>query len=230
VAGAKPAMSPTYAVSLAGPRFGPVLHLPLGLAAVTSAGLLTDSAATGRLQLWSPTTGRPERLRLPGGAQLTGGEGGLVTWQSPSCAGRCLLHLTGLRAGSAATVAVPPGWQPAPYPGSAATGGSGQRLVIPLDRAGAGRYLAAEDLYVINVTARSMRQVPGGPYIVPQATGLGDPGITLASAWDREGRLWVLASWGNGYFQLGYWTGAGPLHVYPPMPGNPVAISAPGAS
>lgn len=227
-AGMKAVMSPTFAVSLAGRRLSPVLHLPPGLVAATSAGLLTDSVITGRLQLWSLTAGRARRLPLPGGAQVAGAGGGRVIWQSPSCAVRCLLHLTGLRAGSPISVAVPPGWQPALYPGPAATSGSGQQLVIPMDSIGSG-YLAAVDLYVINITARSMRRVPGGPYTIPQAPGPGDPGLTLASTWDQEGRLWVLAGWGDGYFQLGYWTGTGPLHVYSPTPGNPVAISAPGS-
>lgn len=224
--GTKAVMSPTFAVSLAGRRLSPVLHVPLGLVAATSAGLLTDSVVTGRLQLWSLPAGRPQRLPLPGGAQVAGASAGRVIWQSPSCAVHCLLHLTGLRAGGPISVAVPPGWQPALYPGPAAASGSGQRLVIPMDRVGSG-YLAAVDLYVINITAQSVRRVPGGPYTIPQAPGPGDPGLTLASTWDQEGRLWVLAGWGDGYFQLGYWTGTGPLHVYPPAPGNPVAISAP---
>jgi hypothetical protein len=228
-AGAQPIMSPTFAVSLTGHRLGPVLHLPLGLVAAASGGLLTDSVVAGRLQLWSATAGRPERLRLPGDAQVIGAGGGLVIWQSPSCAGHCLLHLTGPRAGRASTVPVPAGWQPVPSSGPAATSGSGQRLVIQLERAGPGGYLGTEDLYVLNIAARSLRQVPGGPYTIPQVSGLGGKGFTLASAWDTAGRLWLLAGWGDGYFQLGYWTGAGPLHVYPPMPGNPISISAPGS-
>jgi hypothetical protein len=226
-ASAYPVMSPTFAVSLAGRRVSRVLRLPLGLVAVTSSGLLTDSVSTGQLQLWSLPAGRLARLHLPGHAQVTGDDSGQVIWQSGSCPVHCVLHLTGLGAGRAVTVAVPPGWWPALYQQPVAADTSGQQLVIPLDRVSSGGYLAAEDLYVIDIAARTMRQVPGGPYAIPQAPGPGDPGITLGGAWDQHGRLWVLAGWGDGYFQLGYWTGTGPLRVYPPMPGNPVAISAP---
>jgi hypothetical protein len=226
---ASPVMSPTFAVSLAGRRVSSVLRLPLGLVTATPSGLLTDSVATGRLQFWNSGTGQPERLRLPGGAQLVAEGSGLVIWQSRSCPSRCSLHLTDLRAGAAITIPVPPGWWPALYQEPVAPDASGQRFVIPLDRVGSGGYPAAEDLYVINIAARAMRQVPGGPYAASQPVSLGIPGITLAGGWDQHGRLWVLAGSGDGYFQLGYWTGTGPLHVYPPAEGNPVTISAPGS-
>lgn len=225
---ATPVMSPTFAVSPAGRRVSPVLRLPLGLIAASSSGLLTESVVTGQLQLWDPATGRPQRLRLPDGAQVVGAGGGLVIWQPRSCLSRCRVHLTDLRAGGAITIPLPAGWWPVRYQEPVASDASGQRLVIPLDRVGTGGYPAAEDLYVIDLAARAMRQVPGGPYAAPQPPGLGDPGVTLASAWDQRGRLWVLAGSGDGYFQLGYWAGTGPLRVYPPMRGNPVAISAPG--
>ncbi len=63
-----------------------------------------------------------------------------------------------------------------------------------------------------------------------QPLGLGNPRVELTGASDQHGRLWVLATSGYGYFQLGYWTGTGPLHVYPPVQGNPAAPAAPGNS
>jgi hypothetical protein len=32
----------------------------------------------------------------------------------------------------------------------------------------------------------------------------------------------------NGYYQLGSWTGAGPLRTFTPAQGNPTALAAPG--
>lgn len=224
-AAARPVMSTTFAVSLAGRQVGPVLRLPLGLAAVTSSGLLTDSVVTGRFQLWSFATGRPEPMSLPGGARVVGAGSGLVIWLSSSCAMHCRLYLTDLRAGRDVTIPVPAGWWPVQYQEPVASDGSDQRIAIPLGRIDSSGNLTAEDMYVVDTTARTMRPVPGGP----SSAGLSGPGAGLAGAWDQGGRLWVLAVSGYGYFQLGYWTGAGPLHVYPTMPGNPAAISAPGS-
>jgi hypothetical protein len=54
--------------------------------------------------------------------------------------------------------------------------------------------------------------------------------ITLAGAWDRKGRLWVLASSPyGGYYQLGFWAGGGALRTLALTRGSPVALAAPGA-
>jgi hypothetical protein len=54
--------------------------------------------------------------------------------------------------------------------------------------------------------------------------------VQLAGSWDRQGRLWVLAmSPDNGYYQLGFWTGAGPLRTFAPAQGSPMTLSAPGS-
>jgi hypothetical protein len=54
--------------------------------------------------------------------------------------------------------------------------------------------------------------------------------IQLAGSWDRQGLLWVLASSpDNGYYQLGFWTGSGPLRTFAPAQGSPMALSAPGS-
>lgn len=105
---------------------------------------------------------------------------------------------------------------------------SGRRFAVPLAQVDPSGNPVAEDLYVIDTAARTARQIPGGPSAPEQPFGLGDPEVELAGAWDQNGRLWALATSGYGYFQLGYWPGAGPLRVYPPAPGNPAAISAPG--
>lgn len=227
VATSRPVMSPTFALNLAGRRVSPVLRLPLGLIAATSAGLLTDSVVTGQLQIWSPSTGLPERLTLPADARVVGAGSGLVIWQSQSCAVPCPLHVTDL-GGRGITVPLPVGWWPMQYQEPIASDASGRRLVVSLARTGFSGDPTAEELYVIDMAARAGRPIPGGPTASSQPLGLGDPGVELAGAWDQRGRLWVLATSRYGYFQLGYWAGAGPLHIYPPVEGSPVAISAPG--
>jgi hypothetical protein len=55
--------------------------------------------------------------------------------------------------------------------------------------------------------------------------------IQLIGAWDQQRLLWVLASSPDeGYYQLGYWTGAGPLRTFGPARGGPVALTAQGPS
>jgi len=224
----KAAISPTFAVSLAGRRVSPVLRLPLGLVAATSAGLLTDSVVTGQLQRWNTATGRQERVSLPGDAQVVGEGSGVVIWQPPSCPVHCRLRVTDLRTRGGITMRLPEGWWPVQYQEPVASDPSGRRFAIPLAQVDPSGNPTEEDLYVIDTAARTVRRIPGGPSAPDQPLGLGDPEVELAGAWDQNGRLWALATSGYGYFQLGYWPGAGPLHVYPPAPGNPAAISAPG--
>jgi hypothetical protein len=207
-----------------------VLRLPLGLVAATGGGLLTSSAETYRVALWNPVTGRREPLPLPGNARVVAAGRGVVIWQQPGlCPARCPLHLTGLRAGVSVIIGVPAGWwQPMQYQQPVAFDPSGTRLALPLERLEISGSPVAEDLYLIDAATGTARAVPGGPRASDQPLGLGNPGVQLSGAWDRHGRLWVLASSGYGYFQLGYWTGTGPLHVYQPIQGNPAALAAPG--
>jgi len=221
--------SPTYQVSLAGHRVGAVLRLPLGLVAATSIGLLTSDVGTNQLRLWNAVTGRREPLQLPGNAGVAASGHGVVIWQPWPCPARCPLHLTGLQTGAARTIRVPAGWwQPMQYQQPVAFDRSGTRFVISLERVDTSGNLVAEDLYLIDAATGTARAVPGGPSASDQPLGLGNPGVQLTGAWDQAGRLWVLATSGYGYFQLGYWTGTGPLHVYPPIEGNPTALAAPG--
>jgi len=54
---------------------------------------------------------------------------------------------------------------------------------------------------------------------------------TATGAWDRQGLVWVLAMKPyDGYYQLGFWTGAGPLRAFAPARGSPMTLSAPGSS
>jgi len=219
--------SPTWAVNLAGRRVSPVLRLPFGLAGATERGPLTQNLDTGRLQLWSGATGRALRLPVPAGADFVAAGQGRLVWDSyaPSPA----LHVTDLRTGSDLSVPLPAMWVLPSHqfpPPPASFNPSGRRLVLPLDRADSAGNLTAEALFVIDLTTRTLRMIPTEPVPLPSAVGsLAD---TLAGSWNARGRLWVLAM--NpyyGYYQLGYWTGAGPLHTFPIAHGSPMTLSTP---
>jgi hypothetical protein len=71
--------------------------------------------------------------------------------------------------------------------------------------------------------------IPSKPLPYPlSAAAVAD---TLVGSWDQHGLLWVLAmSPYAGYYQLGFWTGAGPLHAFQIEQGSPVALLAFGSS
>jgi hypothetical protein len=219
--------SPTWAVNLAGRRVSPVLRLPLNLVGATESGPLTQNLATGRLQLWDGATGRPMRLRVPANLNLVAAWGDRVVWQSS--APFSALHVTDLRTGSDVAVPLPANWQPLSqgYPGPQASfDPSGRRLVLALDRIDSAGEATAENLFVADTATRTLRMIPGKPLAISTAAQADQ----LAGVWDSGGLLWVLATSPDyGYYQLGFWTGAGPLHAFAPARGSPVALSAPGS-
>ena len=221
--------SPTWAVNLAGRRVSPVLHLPLGLVAATESGPLTQNLRTGQLQLWNGATGRPIPLNLPADATfVAAGRDKVISW---SCGGTCQLHVTDLTTGTDAAVELPRTWVPPSEtypPPPASFDPSGQQLAVPLDRVDAAGTTTAEDLFVADTATGTLHVVPGRP--LPLASSPTTQRIQLAGSWDRQGLLWVLAmSPDNGYYQLGSWTGAGPLRTFTPAQGSPTALSAPGS-
>ena len=219
--------SPTWAVNLAGRRVSPVLQLPLGLVAATESGPLTQNLATGRLQLWNGATGRPIPLNLPADAGFVAAGRDRLVWPSDA---RTLL-VTDLSTGTDAAVPVPGNWVPPAEtypPPPASFDPSGQRLVLPLDRVDASGNTTAEDLFVADTATGTWGMIPGSLLRPPSSPTA--PGIRLVGSWDRQGLLWVLAvSPYGGYYQLGFWTGAGPLHTFAPARGSPMALSAPGS-
>jgi hypothetical protein len=168
--------SPTYAVSLAGRRISAVLRLPLGLAAATSAGLLTDDAEITQLALWNAATGSREQLRVPPGAAVLADGNGVVIWQDQPCPAGSPAQLTDLRDGSGATIAMPAGWSPLLYQEPVSFDQSGTRLVLPLEGTDASGNPIAEDLYLVDMATRTVRAIPGGPSASDQPLGLGTPG------------------------------------------------------
>jgi hypothetical protein len=222
-------MSPTWAVDLAGRRVSPVLHLPFGLVAATGSGPLTQDLRTGQLQLWNGATGRAVPLNLPADATfVAAGRDQVISW---SCGGTCQLDVTDLTTGTDTAVELPRTWVPpsqAYPPPPASFDPSGQQLAFPLDRVDAAGNTTAEDLFVADTATGTLRVIPGRP--LPGASPPTTQRIQLAGSWDRQGLLWVLAmSPDNGYYQLGSWTGAGPLRTFAPAQGSPMALSAPGS-
>jgi hypothetical protein len=167
-------------------------------------------------------------LPLPATANFVAAGDDRVVWLS--YAKFSALHVTDLRSGSDVAVPLPANWLPPsePYPPpSASFDASGRRLVLPLDRVDSSGNATAQDLFVVDTATRNLRMIPGQPLpLSPSATTTADQ---LVGSWDREGLLWVLAmSPYNGYYQLGFWTGTGPLHTFAPAQGSPMTLSAPG--
>jgi hypothetical protein len=223
--------SPTWAVNLAGRRVSPVLRLPLGLVGATELGPLTQNLATRQLQLWNRATGRLVPLPVPADADFVAAGQDKLVWDSYT-GSATTLHITDLRTGSDVAVAVPREWNPLSEtypPPSASFDPAGQRLVLPLDRADSSGNITAEDLFVVDTTTRTLHMILSKP--LPVASSANLLAVTLAGSWDQHGRLWVLAmSTANSRYQLGYWTGAGPLHTFPMAQGLPTALSASGPS
>jgi hypothetical protein len=221
--------SPTWAVNLTGRRVSPVLRLPFGLVGATEAGPLTLNLSTGQLQLWNGVTGRPIPTHLPPAVDFIAAGRDRVVWDA--CVYSCQLHVTDLTTGADAVLPMPGNWFPVSVtypPPSASFDPSGQRLVLPLDRSDSSGNVTAEALFVVDMTARTLRMVPGTS--PPFSSLPAAQPIQLVGAWDRQGLLWVLASSPDeGYYQLGYWTGAGPLRTFALTRGGPVALTAPGS-
>jgi hypothetical protein len=218
--------SPTWAVDLTGRRVSPVLHLPLGLAGATESGPLTLNLVTGRVQRWNGATGQPIPINLPADASfVAAGRDRVISW---SCRTSCLLHVTDLTAGTDAALPLPRHWQPPlrVYPPPPASfDPAGQRLVLPLDRVDSAGNITAQSLFI--AANGTLRETPGRLRLTPSAAAT--HGVVLAGTWDRRGVLWALATNPDGgYYQLGFWTGTGPLRTFPPAQGSPVTLSAPG--
>jgi hypothetical protein len=151
-----------------------------------------------------------------------------VIWDA--CVYSCQLHVTDMTTGADAVVSMPRDWFPVSQtypPPSASFDPSGQRLVLPLDRSDSSGNVTAEALFVISTATGTVHMIPGTSLhfaSLPEAQP-----IQLVGAWDRQGMLWVMASNPDqGYYQLGYWTGSGPLRTFAPASGGPLVLTPPG--
>jgi hypothetical protein len=220
--------SPTWAVNLTGRRVSPVLRLPFGLVAATEAGPLTLNLSTGQVQLWNGATGRPVPTHLPADVDFIAAGRDRVVWDA--CVSSCQLHITDTTTGADAVVPMPGNWFPVSEtypPPSASFDPSGQRLVLPLERSASSGNVTTEALFVLSAATRTLHMIPGTS--LPFSSLPAAQFLQLAGAWDQQGTLWVMASSPDqGYYQLGYWTGSGPLRTFAPASGGPLALTPPG--
>jgi len=221
--------SPTWAINLTGRRVSPVLRLPLGLVGATERGPLAQNLVTQRLQLWNGATGRLLPLFVPRASDFVAAGQDRLVWASYGHSPA--LHVTDLRTGSDVAIPLPRNWVPSSLtypPPPASFDQTGRRLVLPLDRTDSSGNVNAEALFVADTATRAMRMIPSKPLPYPlSATGVAD---TLVGSWDPHGLLWVLAmSPYYGYYQLGFWSGTGPVHTFQIAQGSPVALLARGS-
>jgi hypothetical protein len=162
-------------------------------------------------------------MNLPADASFVAAGRDRVIWWS--CRASCLLHVTDLTTGTDAALPLPRNWQPplrAYPPPLASFDPAGQRLALPLDRIDSAGNITAQGLFVAG--NGMLRETPSRLRLPPLAAAT--DGVVLTGAWDRRGVLWVLATDPTSvYYQLGFWTGAGPLRTFAPAQGSPVTLS-----
>jgi hypothetical protein len=206
-----------------------VVAIAVTAGAATAIGLVTASGGGPR-----PVTARsPSVARSPS-----------TTTPSPSTPSLSLLSgapadgvstdlFLDLDTGANAGVTLPAHWSAASetYPPLAASfDPSGRRFVLPLDRTDSSGNVIAEDLFVADTATGTLRMIPGQPPPQPSVVLATQP-VQLAAAWDRQGLLWILAmNPDTGYYQLGSWTGGGPLRTLAPARGPPITLSPPGSA
>jgi hypothetical protein len=170
-------------------------------------------------------------LPVPADADFVAADPEKLVWASYAHSAS-MLHVTDLRTGSNVSVPLPSNWalpsetfpqQPASFDLA------GQLLALPLDRTDSSGTASAEALFVIDLATRTVRMIPSAQ--LPLPTGAGVIADTLIGSWNARGLLWVLAmNPYSGHYQLGFWTGAGPLHTFHVAEGSPMVLTAPGSN
>jgi hypothetical protein len=228
-----PAGSPAWLVDSDGRRLSGVRRLnDQALVAATVRGLLVQGPDQ-KLALMDPVNGRAEPTGIPAGAIIAGTDADHVAWQAAACPLDCPLHVTDLRGGPDTQIALPPhtvinsgdtsDFDPA-----------GQRLALPLDIIDHQGAITGTYVYVADLGARKLTRVPGGPIPVatlPAVLGAFPAGSSdvICARWSVDGSgLWIVATDGL-YFQVGYWTGHGPLRVLQTQTGLAYKFDVPGA-
>jgi hypothetical protein len=227
-----PAGSPAWLAGEDGRRLSGVRRLNnQALVAATVRGLLVQGPDQ-KLALMDPVNGRAERTGIPSNAIIAGTDADHVAWQAAACPLDCPLHVTDVRGGPTTQIALPPhavidsgdtsGFDPA-----------GQRLALPLDITDHQGAITGTYVYVADLSARKLIRVPGGPIPVatlPAVLGALPAGSSdvVCARWSVDGSgLWIVATDGL-YFQVGYWTGHGPLRVLQPQAGLAYKFDVPG--
>ena len=144
-----------------------VLHLAHRvLVAATVAGLLVQDPSRA-LTLIDPAGGRARPSGIPQYAILAGADAGRVAWQPASCTTHCPLYVTSLRGGRVTKIGLPP--HTALNPGDTPDfDPADQRLALPLDTIDQQGGTTGTNVYVADLSARTMVRVPGQP--IPVAT------------------------------------------------------------
>jgi hypothetical protein len=229
-----PPGSPAWLIDEAGHRMSGVLHLRHRvLVAATVAGLLVQGPSRA-LTLIGPADGRARPSGIPQDAIIAGADARHVAWQPAFCTTQCPLHITSMRGGLATEIGLPP--DTALNPGDTPDfDPAGRRLALPLDTIDQQGGTTGTNVYVADLSARTMVRVPGRP--IPVATLPAVPGAFPAGSSDvvsarwaaDDSGLWIVATDGL-YFQVAYWTGAGPLHVLQTQAGLAYKFDLGGAS
>ena len=230
--GQRAGRSPAWLAGEDGRRLSGVRHLNnQALVAATVRGLLVQGPDQ-KLALMNPVNGRAERTGIPANVIIAGSDADHVAWQAVACPLDCPLHVTDVRGGPDTQIALPPhavidsgdtsGFDPA-----------GQRLALPLDITDDQGAITGTYVYVADLSARKLIRVPGGPIPVatlPAVLGALPAGSSdvVSARWSVDGSgLWIVATDGL-YFQVGYWTGHGPLRVLQPQAGLAYKFNVPG--
>lgn len=224
-----PASSPAWLVNENGQRLSAVRPLDSQvLVAATVRGLLVQTPDQ-KLALVNPLTGVAGPAGIPPNAIIAATDADHIAWQAATCPAACLLHITDLRGGPGTQIALPPGtaldsndtsdFDPAD-----------QRLSLPLDTIDGHGTITGTSVYVADLRARKLIKIPGGPIPVaalPAVLGAFPAGSSdvVCVRWDGSG-LWIVATDGL-YFQVGYWTGHGPLRVLQPQAGLAYKFAVP---
>jgi hypothetical protein len=218
-----PAGSPAWLAGQDGQRLSAVRSLNGQLlVAATVRGLLVQRPDR-TFALMNPVTGRAASAGLPADAIIAGTDAEQVAWQAAACPPDCRLNVTDVRGGPDTQVILPP--DTVIDPGDTSDfDPAGQRLALPLDTTDSDGTITGTSVYVVDLAARTIATVPGGPVPVaalPAVLGAfpaGSPAV-VSVRWSAAGPgLWIVATDGL-YFQAGYWTGHDPLRVLAPEAG-----------
>ena len=227
-----PADSPAWLAGEDGRRLSGVRPLTnQALAAATVRGLLVQGPDQ-KLALMDPVNGRAERTGIPANAIIAGTDADHVAWQAVACPLDCPLHVTDVRGGPDTQIALPP-HAVIDSDDTSDFDLTGQRLALPLDTTDHQGAITGTYIYVADLSARKLIRVPGGPIPVatlPAVLGAFPAGSSnvVCARWSADGSgLWIVATDGL-YFQVGYWTGHGPLRVLQPQAGLAYKFDVPG--
>jgi hypothetical protein len=227
-----PAGSPAWLVDEDGRRLSGVRRLnDQALVADTAGGLLV-LGADQKLALLDPVNGRAEDTGIPANAIIAGIGADQVAWQAAACPVDCPLHVTDVHGGPDTQIALPP-HTAIDSDDTSDFDPAGQRLALPLDSTDHQGVVTGTYVYVVDLGARKLVKVPGGPVPVatlPPVLGAFPAGSSdvVCARWSADGSgLWIVATDGL-YFQVGYWAGHGPLRVLQPQAGLAYKFDIPG--